>query len=187
MMRGHSMMALVVLILTGLSGGVFAQGGGAAKGSTEHIRAATGKVDGAAIAANARMTRDWPTHGLDYAETRFSRLTQINADNVKVLGLAWAYDLESTRGVEATPLVVDGVMYVSASWSVVHAVDVRSGKRLWVYDPDVPRETGYKGCCDVVNRGVALYKGKVFVATYDGRLVPRTSARPGCRSPRRRQ
>jgi quinohemoprotein ethanol dehydrogenase len=62
-------------------------------------------------------------------------------------------------------------MYVSASWSVVHAVDVRNGKRLWTYDPDVPREAGYKGCCDVVNRGVAVYKGKVYVATYDGRLV----------------
>lgn len=70
------------------------------KAPPEHIRAATGKVDGAAIRANARMTRDWPSHGLDYAETRFSRLTQINANNVKVLGLAWAYDLESTRGVE---------------------------------------------------------------------------------------
>ena len=90
---------------------------------------------------------------------------------MKALGLVWAYDLESRRGVEATPLVVDGVMYVSASWSVVHAVDVRNGKRLWTYDPDVPREAGYRGCCDVVNRGVAVYKGRVYVATYDGRLV----------------
>ena len=171
MMRGQTMVSLVALILAGLTGGAHAQGGAPAKGSPEHIRAATGKVDGAAIRANARLTRDWPSYGLDYAETRFSRLTQINADNVGSLGLAWAYDLESTRGVEATPLVVDGVMYVSASWSVVHAIDVRSGRRLWVYDPDVPRETGYKGCCDVVNRGVALYRGKIFVATYDGRLV----------------
>ena len=62
-------------------------------------------------------------------------------------------------------------MYVSASWSVVHAIEVRTGKRIWVYDPDVPRESGYKGCCDVVNRGAAIYRGKVFVATYDGRLV----------------
>jgi quinohemoprotein ethanol dehydrogenase len=86
------------------------------------------------------------------------------------LGLAWTYNLESTRGVEATPLVVDGIMYVTASWSVVHAVDVRTGKRLWSYDPRCPRN-GQKGCCDVVNRGVALYKGKVFVGTFDGRLV----------------
>ena len=62
-------------------------------------------------------------------------------------------------------------MYVTASWSVVHAVDARSGKRLWTYDPKVPKEAGYRGCCDVVNRGVALHRGKVFVGTYDGRLV----------------
>lgn len=140
------------------------------KGAAATIKAAAMKVDGAAIRANAASSRDWPSHGLDYAETRFSRLKQIDADNVKQLGLAWSYDLESTRGVEATPLVVDGVMYVSASWSVVHAIDVRSGKRLWSFDPQVDRAGGYKGCCDVVNRGVALWKGKVYVASYDGRL-----------------
>jgi quinohemoprotein ethanol dehydrogenase len=117
------------------------------------------------------QTKDWPTVGLDYAETRFSKLKQIDDSNVNDLGLAWSYDLESTRGVEATPLVVDGVMYVSASWSIVHAIDVRTGKRLWVYDPKVPRAIGYKGCCDVVNRGVAVHKGKVFVGAYDGRLI----------------
>ena len=83
----------------------------------------------------------------------------------------WTYTLESIRGVEATPLVVDGIMYVTASWSVVHAVDARTGKRIWTYDPGVDREKGYKGCCDVVNRGVALWKGKVFVGAYDGRLI----------------
>ena len=133
--------------------------------------AGAAKVDGASIRANAKTTKDWPSYGLDYAETRFSRLAQINDGNVKDLGLAWTYNLESTRGVEATPLVVDGVMYVSASWSVVHAVDVRTGKRLWTFDPKVPREIGYKGCCDVVNRGVALYKGRVYVGAYDGRLI----------------
>ena len=141
------------------------------KGSPEHIRAATARIDGAAIRANAAATRDWPTIGLDYAETRFSKLKQINAANVRDLGLVWSYNLESTRGVEATPLVVDGIMYVTASWSVVHAIDVRSGKRIWIFDPQVDREKGYKGCCDVVNRGVALYQGKVFVGAYDGRLI----------------
>ncbi len=171
MKRGTSILALVALALAGMIGGASAQSEMAAKGSAEHIRAATGKVDGAAIQANARTARDWLSYGLDYAETRFSRLRQINADNVKVLGLAWSYNLESTRGVEATPLVVDGIMYVTASWSVVHAVDARTGKRLWTYDPKVPKEAGYKGCCDVVNRGVALYKGKVYVGSYDGRLI----------------
>ncbi|WP_373380231.1 PQQ-dependent dehydrogenase, methanol/ethanol family [Cupriavidus nantongensis] len=134
-------------------------------------RNAAARVDGAFISANASTTRDWPSHGLDYAETRFSRLRQIDTANVGKLGLVWSYNLESTRGVEATPLVVDGVMYVTASWSVVHAVDARTGKRLWTFDPKVDRSLGYRGCCDVVNRGVALYQGKVFVAAYDGRLI----------------
>jgi quinohemoprotein ethanol dehydrogenase len=172
MKRIASAAALAALIFAGLiSSGALAQGGAPAKGSPDHIRAVTGKVDGAAIQANARETRDWLSYGLDYAETRFSRLRQINTDNVRVLGLVWAYNLDSTRGVEATPLVVDGIMYVTASWSIVHAVDARTGKRLWTYDPKVPREAAYKGCCDVVNRGVALYKGKVYVGSYDGRLI----------------
>ena len=124
--------------------------------------AAAGRVDAESIAANGKDSRNWPTYGLDYAETRFSRLKQVNAGNVARLGLVWTYDLESKRGVEATPLVADGVMYVTASWSVVHAIDVRTGRRLWTFDPEVPRSVGYKGCCDVVNRGVALYDGKVF-------------------------
>ena len=133
--------------------------------------AAVQRVDGAFIRANAAKTPDWPTIGVDYAETRYSRLDQINAANVKDLGLAWSYNLESTRGVEATPVVVDGIMYVSASWSVVHAIDTRTGNRIWTYDPQVDRSTGFKGCCDVVNRGVALWKGKVYVGAWDGRLI----------------
>lgn len=133
--------------------------------------AAVQRVDGAFVRANAAKTPDWPTTGVDYAETRYSRLDQINAANVKDLGLAWSYNLESTRGVEATPVVVDGIMYVSASWSVVHAIDTRTGQRIWTYDPQIDRSTGFKGCCDVVNRGVALWKGKVYVGAWDGRLI----------------
>src|SRR5438309_8298071 len=143
----------------------------AAKGSPDHIKAVTSAIDSAAIKANTATSKDWPTIGLDYAETRYSKLNQINTDNVKNLGLVWSYSLDSSRGVEATPVVVDGIMYQTASWSVVHAIDARTGKRLWTYDPKVDREKGYKGCCDVVNRGVALWKGKVFVAAYDGRLI----------------
>ncbi|MFN3260321.1 MAG: PQQ-dependent dehydrogenase, methanol/ethanol family [Pikeienuella sp.] len=136
----------------------------------EAIRAATGAIDGAAIIANAAETRNWPSYGLDYAETRHSKLDAINADNVGELGLAWAYDLGSRRGVEATPIVVDGVMFVTASWSVVHALDAVTGERLWVYDPEVPGEYADRGCCDVVNRGVAIHEGTVFVGAYDGWL-----------------
>lgn len=133
--------------------------------------AASRRVDQSFVLNNAAGTSDWPVVGVDYAETRYSRLDQINTANAKDLGLAWSYNLESTRGVEATPVVVDGVMYVSASWSVVHAIDARTGQKLWTYDPGVDRSIGYRGCCDVVNRGVALWKGKVYVGAYDGRLI----------------
>src|SRR6266850_6552418 len=139
--------------------------------SPQRIQSITSAVDGEAIRANAKTSNDWLSYGLDYSETRYSKLSQIDTESVKHLGLKWTYNLESLRGVEATPLIVDGIMYVSASWSVVHAIDVRTGKRIWTYDPEVPRQGGYKGCCDVVNRGVALYKGKVFVGSYDGRLI----------------
>src|SRR6266850_6178878 len=134
--------------------------------SPQRIKSITSAIDGEAIIANAKTTKDWLSYGLDYAESRYSKLSQINTENVKSLGLKWTYNLESRRGVEATPLVVDGIMYVTASWSVVHAIDARTGKRIWSFDPGVDREKGYKGCCDVVNRGVALYKGKIFVGAY---------------------
>ncbi|NIA70934.1 PQQ-dependent dehydrogenase, methanol/ethanol family [Pelagibius litoralis] len=139
--------------------------------SADKIREITAGVDKAAVLANEAESRHWPSHGLDYAETRFSKLDGITTENVGELGLAWSHGLNSRRGVEATPIVVDGVMFVTASWSIVHALDARSGEALWVYDPKVPRDYAYKGCCDVVNRGVALHRGKVFVGTYDGRLV----------------
>ena len=125
--------------LTLSCGGALAQ----TKGSPDHIKAVTSAVDGASIKANTATSNDWPTIGLDYAETRFSKLNKINADNVKNLGLVWSYPLESSRGVEATPVVVDGIMYQTASWSVVHAIDARTGKKLWSYDPGVDREKGY--------------------------------------------
>ncbi|HWW46637.1 MAG TPA: PQQ-dependent dehydrogenase, methanol/ethanol family [Xanthobacteraceae bacterium] len=157
----------IAISLAGLSGAA-AQG---AATSVDKIKAAAAKVDEAFIRSNAETSKDWPAVGLDFGETRFSKLDQINADNVKNLGLVWTYNLASSRGVEATPIVVDGVMYVTASWSVVHAIDVRTGKVIWSFDPEVPREIGFKGCCDVVNRGVALHKGRVYVGAYDGRLI----------------
>jgi quinohemoprotein ethanol dehydrogenase len=159
----------VVLSFAVACGSAFAQND--PKASVNHIKAATSAVDGAMVRTNTATSDDWPTIGLDYAETRFSKLHMINSDNVRGLGLVWSYSLDSSRGVEATPLVVDGIMYQTASWSVVHAIDARTGKKIWTFDPGVNREQGYKGCCDVVNRGVALYKGKVFVAAYDGRLI----------------
>ncbi len=119
----------------------------------------------------AAEPHNWLTHGGTYQEQRFSTLDQINTDTVGQLGLAWFHDLDTTRGQEATPLVVDGVMYTTTAWSKVVALDAATGRMLWTHDPEVPGETGPKACCDVVNRGAAYDKGRVFVGTLDGRLI----------------
>lgn len=113
----------------------------------------------------------WLTHGRTYGEQRFSPLAQVSTDTVQRLGLAWTYELKTNRGQQATPLVVDGVMYVTSSWSLVYALDAKTGQQRWVYDPKVDRAVGAKACCDVVNRGVAIYEGTVFVGAIDGRLI----------------
>lgn len=114
---------------------------------------------------------DWGAIGFNYDEQRFSPLTGISDKNVGELGIAWTADLEDARGQEATPVVVDGVMYVTHAWSKVSAWDAATGKPLWKFDPKVPGESAVNACCDVVNRGVALWGDKVFVGTIDGRLI----------------
>ncbi|TAM10316.1 MAG: PQQ-dependent dehydrogenase, methanol/ethanol family [Nevskiaceae bacterium] len=142
-----------------------------AENKAQPAKAAAG-VDSAAIEANVESGTNWPTYGASYASTHYSALRQIDTKNVAKLGLAWTFDLHSTRhGVEAIPVVVDGVMYVSSPWNVVYALDATTGRQLWSYDPKTPRTIAYKGCCDVANRGVAVYQGRVYEATYDGRLI----------------
>ncbi|MFN4135419.1 MAG: PQQ-dependent dehydrogenase, methanol/ethanol family [Novosphingobium sp.] len=139
-------------------------GGGGSGGSI----AASGVTDALIAAA---PEGEWLSYGRDYGEQRFSPLTQINDGNVGQLGLAWFHDLETARGQEATPLMHDGTLYISTAWSMVKAFDARTGQLKWSYDPEVPRETLVRACCDAVNRGVALYGDKLFVGTLDGRLV----------------
>mgnify|MGYP000527746436 CR=1 FL=1 len=137
--------------------------------TTERLAAASKAVTTDTIAN--KSDDDWLSYGGDYHEQRFSQLKQITDQNIGDLGLAWSFDTDYDRGLEATPLVVDGVMYVSGNWSVVYALDAKTGELLWKHDPQVPKEWGKMACCDVVNRGVALYEGKVFVGTLDARLV----------------
>ena len=131
--------------------------------------AETGAVDAARLTAPA--PGDWPGHGRDYGEQRYSPLARITTENVRQLAPAWVYPTGQDRGHEATPIVVDGVLYATASWSIVFALDAKTGRELWRYDPQVPRAKGRDACCDVVNRGVALWKGRVYLGALDGRLI----------------
>ena len=135
-------------------------------------------VDSAKITKADADPGEWLSHGRNYFEQRFSPLAKINTGNVHSLGVAWEYRTYSVRGLEATPIVADGVMFITLAWSKVIALDAKTGKELWTYDPHVPGATGRYACCDVVNRGVALWKGAVFVGTLDGRLV-KLDARTG--------
>jgi quinohemoprotein ethanol dehydrogenase len=109
-------------------------------------------------------------HGRTAGEQRYSPLDEIDEHNVAKLGLAWTYLTGSNRGLEATPIVVDGVMYATGSWSVAFALDARTGRELWRFDPHVSGEAGARACCDVVNRGVAVSGGRVYLGALDGRL-----------------
>src|SRR5437867_203114 len=131
------------------------------------------EVDGGRIIAADKEPQNWLSHGRTYGEQRFSPLAKITTANVGQLGLAWSHDIASrtARGVEATAIVVDGVMYTTGAWSHVHALDARTGKLLWEFDPQISGAYGAKGCCDVVNRGVAVWAGKVYVGAFDGRLI----------------
>ena len=136
--------------------------------------AACERIDERTVATSedsADAGAEWRTIGFNSKEQRFSPLDQINAANIGDLGIAWFADLPDARGQEATPVVVDGRLYVSTAWSKVMAFDAKTGRELWSYDPEVPGEKAADACCDVVNRGVAVKGGRVFFGTIDGRLI----------------
>ena len=145
-------------------------GGPAAAGAPASKKFAA--VDAARLTAAGDDAANWMSYGRTYDEQRFSPLKKIDAGNISQLKLAWHYDLDTAHRVqEATPLVIDGVMYVTSAWSKVFALDAATGKQIWAYDPKVPGTAGVNACCDVANRGVAAWNGKVFVGTLDGRLI----------------
>ena len=128
-------------------------------------------VNESRILAAEDDTANWLSHGRTYAEQRYVPLSNINPGNIDRLGLAWHFDFPTRRGIESTPLIIDGVMFVTSSWSMVFALDARTGRQIWSYDPQVPRIWAKNACCDAVNRGVAAWGDKVFVGTLDGYLV----------------
>ena len=148
-----------------------AEAADAAPGRAEAIQAATASIDGKRIGNADSEPGNWLAHGRTYDEQRFSPLDAISTETVGELGLAWYWDTGTKRGLEATPIVVDGVMFSTGSWSVVWAHDAKTGELLWTHDPQVPREWGKNACCDVVNRGVAAWQGRIYSGTLDGRLL----------------
>jgi len=123
-----------------------------------------------------REAKDWLSLGGNYKQQHYSPLDQISVENVKDLGFAWEYEARSPigrvpRGLEATPFMVDGVMYTSGAWGFVYAINAKTGEEIWKYNPKVDASYNRRACCDVVNRGVAVWKGKVYVGTLDGYLV----------------
>jgi quinohemoprotein ethanol dehydrogenase len=131
-----------------------------------------GNVDEARVRTEAASGNDWMLNGQDFGERHFSPLKQITGKNVSKLGLAWSLDIDSAMGMAAEPIEVDGVIYVSAPRSLVYAVDAVSGKVLWKFDPQVKMSFGTQNSYAVrVNRGVAVWEGKVYVSTGDCRLV----------------
>ena len=137
---------------------------------TTVLAAQAGRVDEARMKAAPSEPDNWLAGGRDQEGTYYSPLTTLNDKDIGGLGFAWQYDLGTYRGQEATPIVVDGVLYTSGTWGYVYAVDARTGKELWRYDPGAAHRAARNPCCDLVNRGVAVWKGRVYVASVDGRL-----------------
>jgi len=129
-----------------------------------------GDIDQARVLTADSQPQNWLTSGRDAGKTHFSPLQQINQKTVERLGFAWAYETGTNRVLEATPIVVDGVMYASGPMGRVWALDARNGKEIWKFDPIVDGQINRKACCDQANRGVAVWKGKVYVASLDGVL-----------------
>jgi quinohemoprotein ethanol dehydrogenase len=129
-----------------------------------------GWIDKARLLAADQRPEEWLTTGRDFGKSHYSPLTDINTDTAGRLGLAWSYRTGTDRGLEATPIVVDGVMYTSGVAGRVYALDAGTGRQIWKFEPKVDLQVVRGTCCDQVNRGVAVWKGKVYVAALDGVL-----------------
>jgi quinohemoprotein ethanol dehydrogenase len=165
-LRRHRRIAIAgALAALGLLTGISAQQGGgtAPLVDTELLK----KVGTAADA----LPGSWLAYGRSQTETRYSPLKLIDTSNVNRLGLAWSYVLGAGGGKqEATPLVWNNTLYGITNWSVVYAVDARTGKDIWRWDPEV-NQTTVKPCCGASSRGIAIYRGMIIAPVVDGRLI----------------
>jgi len=146
---------------------------------TSAKQAKAGHIDSARLAAIDEEPGSWLTGGRDQNQTYFSPLKGVTPDNVDQLGYAWSYDIDSEHGLEATPIVVDGVMYGSGPGGAVYALDAKNGSELWTFEPELDTSFMRKACCGVVNRGVSVWKGLVFVGSLDGHLYALDAASGG--------
>ncbi len=129
-----------------------------------------GNINRARLLNIAGEPGQWLTSGRDMGHTHHSPLTGINKETASRLGFAWDYGTGTTRGMEATPIVVDGVLYTSGPTGRVYALRADTGKEIWKFDPESDGQVNRWACCDEVNRGVAVWEGMVYVASLDGRM-----------------
>ena len=141
------------------------------KGSAKHIQQATEAIDDDAILNANNNQGNWLSYGRNYQEDRYSELSQITKENINDLGLAWAEEIGTKKGLQATPIVVDGLMFFSGPFNQVWAYDVRTGAEIWHLDPQFNHDKNIDLCCGFTNRGLAVYKGDLFMGMLDGRLI----------------
>ncbi len=145
--------------------------GDAKKGSKSHINSITSSIDDTSLINADANQGDWLSYGRNYQEDRYSSLDQIDKSNVAQLNLAWAKELGVTKGLQATPIVVDGIMFFSGPFNQVWAIDARTGEQIWYLDPQFDHDKNIHLCCGFTNRGLAVYKGSLFMGMLDGRLI----------------
>jgi quinohemoprotein ethanol dehydrogenase len=158
-------------LLAAVAMSIFAYSASKALAQT-HARAARayGQINLKRLMSADQHPDQWLTSGRDFGRSYYSPLNQINQSNVSRLGFAWEYKTHTVRGLEATPIEVDGVMYTSGPIGQVYALDARTGKGIWTFDPTNILRVNQHTCCDEDNRGVAVWEGKVYVASLDGYL-----------------
>jgi len=156
--------ALVLLFLA------LAASGGCPVAASDAVEKGAGQVDRARLLNADTEPGNWFTTGRDFGEQHYSPLDSISRNNVGKLGQAWEYETFTQRGLEATPIVVDGVMYTSGPFGKAYAIDARTGEEIWYFDAHIDGQVMRGTCCDAVSRGVAVWKGKVYVGATDGRL-----------------
>src|SRR5690606_14910085 len=143
---------------------------GACKKAPEASVQPTGRVDAERLANIDAEPGQWLTTGRDAGKTHYSPLQTIDRGNVSRVGFAWEYKTGTNRGMQATPVVVDGVMYTSGVAGRVYALDAATGKLLWQFAPPLQLRNARGSCCDIVNRGVAVWNGRVYVGAFEGIL-----------------